>query len=329
MNQTGWEDPNLKPTLEKLASYVRKTFIRNPYTQRMFDPRAKGMTQHIPMAEYLAAKEEAQVYRRKYNGEFYFSDFYNSNMLRLLCLNLCEFFGIKQNLLSYELKSFSRNLFKGPLQGYVLNAGAYVGIYGHAAYQAGKSQEKFVPFMITTFFSALALSPIQYLAYRNWYSYNQPIEPIKEIMIERGIPGVRKPLFARSSALIYQRFFSFMPTSIIFSSLYGLSIYLNNCDSKLFNLLYYPSLVASYIALTYSGAIMKHLQTETQFLKLRYFNLPQQRSINFSGLGLFLALNTLLPIRIDQLRDRDEFKHAYLEFVNDNEAFKQKETMYA
>lgn len=329
MNVTGWEDPNLKPTSEKILKYVRNNFVRNPYLQRMFDTRAKGMTQHIPIADFLAAKEQAQVYRRKYNNEFYFSDFFDSNQLRLLFLNFGEMFGVKNTLMNHELTSFSRNFFKGPLQGYLLNAAAYLGIYGHAGYRAGKSDEKFLTFMITTVFSSMALSPVQYLAYKNWYGYNRQIETVKDIKIDRGMPGIRKPLFARSGAIVYQRFFTFCTTSVLFSSLYGLSLYLNNCDNKLLNLAYYPSLVLSFAALNFSGAVLKHVETQTNFLNLRYFHVPKTTSINPYGLGLFLALNTLFPIQIDQLKNKDEFKHAYLEFVNDNEAFKRKERLYA
>ena len=329
MNVTGWEDPNLKPTAEKALIYIRNNFIRNPYTQRMFDPRAKGMLQNVMMTEYLQAKEQASLLKRKYNNEFYFSDFFDSNKWRFLLLNFGEFFGIKQNLLSHELRSFSKNFFKGPLQGYFLNAGAYTGIYGHAAYRAGKTEEKFITFMITTFFSSMALSPIQYWGFRNWYGYNRHIETTKEIMLDRGIPGKREPLFIRSRAIMFQRFFSFMPASTIFSSLFGLSIYLHNCDNVIFNTLYYPSLLISYVTLNYCGNLLKYLETETNMLKLRYFHIINKAKINYYGLGLFFALNTIFPIKIDQLRGKDEFKYAYLDFVRDSEALAIPERMYA
>ena len=329
MNVAGWEDPNLKPTLGKVIRHVRDNYIRNPYTHRMFDTRAKGMIQNVAMAEFLQQKEQASLYKRKYNGDFYFSDFFSSNKWRLLLLNFGEFFGIKQNLLSHELRSFSKNFFKGPFAGYLLNAGAYTGIYGHAAYRAGKTDEKFITFMITTVFSAIALSPVQYLAHRSWYGYNTHTEYVKEIMLRNGVPGYRKPLFVRSSIILYQRFFSYLPASVIFSSLFGLSMYLHNCNNPLYNLLYYPSLVLSYISLSFCGNLIKILESETDFLKLRYYNVVKKSTINYYGLGLFFALNALCPIEIDQLKGKNEFKYAYLDFVNNNEAFKGSETIYA
>lgn len=329
MNVSGWEDPNLKPTSEKIGIYIRNNFIKDPYLHRMFDTRAKGLIQHIPMASFLHAQEQANEYKRKYQGDFFYSDFFDSNKLRLLCLNFGELFGLKNNLMSHELKSFSRNFFRGPLQGYLLNTASYAGVYGHAAYRAGRSQDRFVPFMITTFFSALALSPIQYLAFMSWNNYNRQLEPTKNIMLSRGIPGLRKPLFAHGTAVMYQRFFSFMPASVVFTSMYGVSVYLNNVDNIVLNALYYPSLVAAYLSLSLSGLVMKAVQQETNFVNIRYYNLPKEIKVNPAGLGLFLALNTLLPLKIDQLRGKDEFKHAYLEFVSDSEDFKPKETMYA
>ena len=329
MSVVGWEDPNLKPTSEKLLTWARNNFVRNPYLHRMFDPRAKGMMQHIPMATYLQAEEQALTYKRKYHNEFYFNDFFSSNKWRLLLLNFGEFFGVKHNLLNHELKSFSKKFFKGPLQGYLLNTAAYTGIYGHAGYQAGKSDEKFLTFMITTVFSGLAFSPVQYLAYKNWNTYNRQFEAPKDTMVEQGVPGNRKPLFMRSGSVIYQRFFSFLPASMMFTSLYGLSIYLNNCANPVLNALYYPSLVLSYGSLSFCGLLLRHLESESNFLKLRYFNLKFPSNFNWHGLGLFVALNSLFPITIEQLRDRNEFKHAYLEFVKDSEVFLPKERLYA
>lgn len=329
MNVSGWEDPNLKPTLEKLLVYVRNNFVRDSYLQRMFDFRAKGLMQHVPMAAYLHAMDEAKTYKRKYHGTFYYSDFVDANKLRLLCLNFGELLGFKANHTSHELKSFSRHLLRGPLQGYLLNTAAYLGVYGHAGYRVGAGQEKFATFMITTFFSAIALSPLQYYAYRSWNNYNKMVEPAREIKLGDGVPGLRKPLYGRSGLLSYQRFFSFMPASVMSTTLYGLSVYLNNVDSKVLNLLYYPSLVLTYFSLNYAGFLMKAYQSETNFFKLREFTLPRAVHVNYPALAAFLALNTLLPLKVEQLRGRDEFKHAYLEFIADTEHFKDNESMYA
>ena len=329
MNVSGWEDPNLKPTHEKILRYIRNNYIRDPYLQRMFDFRAKGMIQHVPMAAYLHAKDEAKTHLRKYHGEFHFADFFAANKARLLFLNFGELFGLKNNLLSQELRSFSRNLFRGPMQGYLANTAAYFGIYGHASYRAGKSQEKFATFMITTFLSAVALAPLQYIASQAWNNYNQRIVPTRDIKMTGNLPGFSGPLLADASVLRYQRFFSFAPLSVAFSTIYGFAVYCNNVNNVLLNLAYYPLLVSSYVSLSYAGAANKVFQNEFNFESIRNLRLPRSSNLNLTGLGLFLALNTVMPLRIEQLHDKDEFKHSYLEFVNDSEEFKIAEGMYA
>ena len=166
-----WEDPHLKPYSERLLTFGRD-LLRDPYMTRLYHPNKLDNLSYHPLAVVLRLKDQLSVYRRKYRGEFYWSDFFDSNKLRLLFFNFGELMALRLGPLETELKSFSRNLFKGGLRGYALNGAYYMGTYGYAAQQVGKYGTGYLGFMDNLLKASVILSPLQYFAMVNLNFYN-------------------------------------------------------------------------------------------------------------------------------------------------------------
>lgn len=304
-----WEDPHLKPYGERLLIFGRD-LLRDPYMTRLYHPNKLDNLSYHPLAVVLRLKDQLSVYRRKYRGEFYWSDFFDSNKLRLLFFNFGELIGLKSGPVGPELKSFSRNLLRGGLSGYALNGAYYMGTYGYAAQQAGKSELKYLNFMGNLISAAIILSPLQYLAMVNLNFYNN-----------RSVSGSNLLANVKNTS---NNFIGLALCSVLFTSVYGTSLYLHNTDNLIMNYLYYPVMASSYFFLTAAANVLKVSDNKKSVEQ----TIKSMGTRQFAGFAAFVALNSILPIKIDQLRSKEYFANAHLDFVRSHDELHRADRPY-
>ena len=309
-----WEDPNLKPLSEKFLLWARD-LLRDPYLNRLKHPnRIEALTDHT-LARGLRLKDELSVYRRKYRGEFCMSDFFDSNKLRLLFLNVGELIALKKGPIGQEATAFSRNLLRGGLTGYALNGAYYMGTYGFAAQRASTSDRKFFSYISNLVLASVVLSPLHFAAMTKLFYYNN----------RSFFPAVTSAPTAQIQQLdlksVRAGFSTFAACSMLFTTVFGTSIYLQNTREGWNKYLHLPLVALSYPLLSMTTTAFRAIESP-QSVKAVLSSLSV-KSISAPGFAFFIALNALMPIQLDQFKPKEHFANAHLDFVNKTEEFQE------
>jgi hypothetical protein len=304
-------DPKLRSNLSRFKEMLTNVFESSKYIE-IRDPNIKNS---LGFQEYARKLTNIELYNKlKYqaHGYFSFGDVFAANGFRFV-LNWLEAFNFKFGSFNSASTSVSRNFVRSVFAGSI-NTSSFLAWNSIAAQTATQRNVNPFSFWMTSQAIQLLFAPLTAFATH---------------MHLNGKLCYQTALNAQIN-----------PLKLVYNALFGLAINMHNSESSILNYFYYPAVVLSStfyriwskeLFLTASEPILAQKLSEN-YSKEAFEKVVQKTKIlngsDRAAIVVLSLINFAVPVVIPQLRPREEYKSAWLEYVQNDRSVKLKEKIY-